>query len=231
MSAKRLILVTVVIAALTVASGLLHGQITNRWGRSLTAQDAGRQLEQIPAEFGRWKQIETDTLDEQTLRMLQCDGYISRLYQHQDTGDSISLFVVVGPSSPISVHTPEVCFASRNHQQQGPRKTVDLTAEATSKQTFARVLFTAEDVHASSVLNYFAWHAGDGWQAPDGPRLAFLGFPFLYKLQIGMVVTSESPDDADRVAQQFLEDCTEAAQPHLLRPERPSLLSSLLSKI
>ena len=122
---RSYILLGVVLAfALTILSGVLQGRMRNRWGPSPDTVRAAGKLAKVPTQFGDWRLSSTGKLDETAEKMLECTAYFVRSYQNQATGDLVSVTVLLGPPGPISVHTPEVCFGSRDYRLMGKREEV-----------------------------------------------------------------------------------------------------------
>ena len=105
-------LAVVLIAALTVLSGIVHGRMSNRWGPSPDTLAAAAKLAEIPQRFGDWRQQGADELDKSSRDELQPAGYFVRRYENRQTGDIVSVTLLLGRPGPISVHTPEVCLAA-----------------------------------------------------------------------------------------------------------------------
>jgi len=104
------------VAGLTLASGMIHGRLTNRWGPPTAMLAAAERLKGVPTECGDWRRMEKDLeMDETTINMLELEGWINRTYLHQPTGQTVHVAVLLGPPGRISVHTPEICFSSRDH--------------------------------------------------------------------------------------------------------------------
>src|SRR5262245_34216385 len=83
---------------------------------------AAKRLERpMPERIGHWVLSKRDELNSDVKETLHCAGYVWHNYEHVETGDRVSVFVVLGPHGPISVHTPEICYSSTNHQAQGER--------------------------------------------------------------------------------------------------------------
>jgi hypothetical protein len=128
------------------------------------------------------------------LQMLECAGYVSRRYVNQKTGQVVNLSVIVGPSGPTAVHTPEICFSSRAYDQQGPRRSVELTASEGKTDSFWSLDFTTTNVLAEGLRVYYAWSLGERWEASEYPRYKFAASPLLYKLQLAAAL----PPQLDR---------------------------------
>ena len=231
MSKSRFLTLGVVVAALTVGSGVIHGRITERWSSDVGGEEAGQRLETIPEEFGGWKCVETKELTETELGILECDGYIYRVYEEASTGDRVKIVVLVGPSGPTSVHTPEVCYPSRSFQQEGRRVELYLDDGEGGEDQFWSVLFTRRAGDTDAVLACYAWFADGNWLAPDRPRYELLGYPYLYKMQLTMTASLYSLDTPEETSKRFLERFARAVKPHLVPSSRSTVISSIVRSI
>ena len=188
---------------LTVASGAAIGKMSNRWGPSQTSLAAARKLEEFPEQFGNWKLKSSEGMSETAVKMLECSGYISRVYKNQESGESVNLAVIVGPSGPISVHTPEVCFSSRDHKTLESRKP---TAVGASGDQFWAMTFESNDVNANLIRVYYGWTPGNQWEATENPRFSFAGCPYLYKIQLASHIPAGTDLTNTDPCKNFLED-------------------------
>ncbi len=152
-------------------------------------------------------------------------GYLSRQYVNEISGESVNVSIIFGPPGPIAEHTPEVCFSSRNFTQLGKRKSTSIERPESSDITTPRNDFWFVDFQnnrsaSQRVRVYWAWSTGDRWVAPDGPKSAFAGSRHLYKIQLsttmlsgGSTATPDAPDDA---CGRFLKEFLPAAQRYLV---------------
>jgi hypothetical protein len=169
----------------TIASGVIHGRLTNRWGTPVDLANAGKRLQEFPAEFGDWKLAEDRPLTEPIRKVLQCAGYVSRIYTHESTGQAVHMVLLVGPPGPTSVHIPEVCYSSQDYRQQGPREAVEISGKAGSATgSFWSLRLQPNGLEAAPLQSYYAWSDGGKWQAAQNPRFTFGGKKLLYKLQL-----------------------------------------------
>jgi len=188
---------------LTVASGAAVGKMSNRWGPSQTSLAAARKLEEFPEQFGNWKLKSSERMSETAVKMLECSGYISRSYVNQKSGESVNVAVIVGPSGPISVHTPEVCFSSRDHETLESRKP---TAVGASGDQFWAMTFESNDVNANLIRVYYGWTPGNQWEATENPRFSFAACPYLYKMQLASHLPAGTDLTNTDPCKNFLED-------------------------
>ena len=122
----KLIFGVAIVAVLTLASGIIHGRMTDRWGPAPDTVIAAEKLARFPEEFGDWKLQSKEELGDDTTKMLECVESVCGLYVNRVTGDVVSLMVILGPPGPIAVHTPEICVSSRDYTAQGRRSPITI---------------------------------------------------------------------------------------------------------
>jgi hypothetical protein len=173
------------VLGVTVGAGVTHGLLTNRWRPRPSMVIAARRLErQMPQRIGNWVLRGEEELKADVQETLHCAGFVWQRYEHVETGDRVSVFVVLGPHGPIAVHTPEICFSSSDHQAQGERQVVRIEDVQGNKHELWDLYFKANDVEASDMRVMYAWSSGGAWQAAKSPRYDYAGAPYLYKIQL-----------------------------------------------
>ena len=105
------------VIGLLLISTLVHGWLSGRWYVAKDLYQAGEKLEELPKQIGAWQQIESNGLDDSVAEMLQCYGSIVREYRHGDTGEQVTVALLLGPRGPIAVHTPDICYSSVGTKQ------------------------------------------------------------------------------------------------------------------
>ena len=215
---RSLLLLGVLIAAgLTLASGLIHGRMTQRWKHSKASDSAAQRLAELPDTFGKWQGQSLEELDQETVDMLQCAGYVVRVYVNEETGAAIKMALLLGPAGPISVHTPEICFSGRNYLILEKRKRVQIPED--SKDEFWGLTFQSKGLGATQLRVYYAWTTGGTWAAPDRhPRYKFAGRPYLYKIQLAGSLPPGADATTDDPCREFLRDFVPVARPYLVDP-------------
>src|SRR6202158_5618529 len=103
------------IAALVavMASGVVHGLMTDRWQVSLEPAERAARLELVPFALGDWvgQDIETD------LRQVgPVAGFLHRRYLNRQTGIGVTVFIVCGRPGPVCIHTPDVCYRASGYE-------------------------------------------------------------------------------------------------------------------
>lgn len=212
---KRLLpaLAVLTATALTLASGIIHGRASNRWGRPDASTDAAERLDRLPDNFGKWigqphKQMHGDTYD-----VLREPEYILREFVHQQTGEVVQAAIILGAAGPISVHDPEICYSSRDRviREKWP---VDI-----GEHGFSTVTFQSTRLDKTFTRVYYAWTVDGKWSRGDdswlGPRWAFAGSPYLYKLQLACEVPPGADLPKSDACLRFLQEFLKQVPAHL----------------
>jgi len=209
------------VLALTLAGGVLEGRIRYRWGASETMLAAAKKLAGVPREFGgpqkdRWQLLSSDAMDKDSLEMLECSGYIERTYQKKGTNDKVSMFVIVGPTGPVAVHTPEICFPSQNYPSVDTRQQVAIPDSQGRDDQFWALSFKSKNVQEDQIRVYYAWSTGDRWSAANDARFAFVGSPYLYKIQLSSKLPAGVDLTTDDTCREFLKDFVPVVRRYLI---------------
>jgi hypothetical protein len=208
----------VVVAALTLATGVIHGWMRNRWGPTADAQAAVRRLQGIPEQFGDWRCQATEKLDAASLKMLECHGYLVRRYVNQRSREIVSMFLLLGPAGPIAVHTPEICFPSHAYKSRSERQQVSINNSQGPADEFWALTYQASNLRADVLRVYYGWSTGSRWIAPADARFAFAGSAYLYKIQLSAGVPPGVNPETSDTARRFLADFVPVAKPYLIEP-------------
>ncbi|MEA1952003.1 MAG: exosortase-associated EpsI family protein [Planctomycetota bacterium] len=208
---------TIIVCGLTLASGVIQGQFTNRWGAPPVMLSAAEQLKGVPTQFGDWRMLEEGEMDEISNNMLELAGYVKRSYVNEATGQTVHVAVLLGPAGRISVHTPEVCFSSRDYDLKEERERTPITNNEADDNLgdLWRLTFKSRDVSRHLLSVYYGWSQGGPWAAAEGPRWKYAGSPYLYKIQLAaQLPPGQAPEKSDP-GKNFLVDFLPVLQPHL----------------
>lgn len=210
-----------VLVALTLFAGVLHGRMSNRWGMTSRLVEAGTLLADLPAVIGDWQQVgNSHELSGEAAAVLECSGYVLRNYVHRDTREVVTVGLLVGPAGPMSVHTPEVCYSSREYPIiAGPERHVLKTPDGVQHE-FWRTTHRSVRLEGSGLLVYYGWNDGSRWTAADHPRFAYAGKPFLYKLQLAVPAPLAASANQEDAGLRFLRDLVPVAKNYLLNWEQ-----------
>jgi hypothetical protein len=175
--ALGVVLLTVLVSG--AAAGLWNG----RWGESPTVQRAAARLDRLPLSLGSNWDVEETTLSAREVAVAAIEGYASRRYLNRRTGMILSVLLLCGQSGPMSVHTPDVCFAGAGYAPIGTQRLYE--GPSGSHSEFRVCDFKKENVATPTLLRVFlSWGSKEEWTVPARPRLAFAGKPYLYKLYV-----------------------------------------------
>lgn len=202
----RLAVATAVVVAITVASGILHGRQTHRWGPPGDLARAAKDLQTFPRTVGAWETTAEEDLDEVTLQVLDNPGYLVRSYENKLTGETVKLAILVGIPGPIAVHSPEICYASTAYNLADESEAVTLNAkEDDQASTFWKLALEPRRLSDPPLVVYYAWSTGDRWEAAQNPRFTYGNKRYLYKLQLAAVQPPPGGREEDP-GQRFLLD-------------------------
>lgn len=181
---KRVILAALIaVIALTLGSGLLHGQLSNRWGASEEVLAAAKKLQKLPEQIGPWKAQASRNSSVHLFATAGGAAGVSRAYAHGKTGQIVNLAVLVGPAGPVSVQISDLSYSSRDYEVLGDPIQFAVRLQR-SDEAFWRVDMRSRDIDAHILRLAYAWSRGNNWLAPAHPRMAFGGQPLLFKLQL-----------------------------------------------
>ena len=184
----------------TVYSGLLHGRIRHEFGLGQDLTEQASLVESLPSEFGQtedgrpaWIRVgEPKNMDEEVVEMLECAGYYQAAYRstlHPEW--LVQLLVMVGPSGPLLIHSPDVCYpASGNTFLSGPEFVNQQTADGQDRELQV-MMFKQRKLEGRKVRVGFAFSEGENWSSPLNARRVYAGAPFLYKLQLHTTLPSD----------------------------------------
>lgn len=220
MKSLSLVLCSSLVLAGTVAAGWVQGQLTNRWGPRPDAQLAAEQLQiPLPDRVGNWRLELERQFQPEVVRVLQCPAHISRVYVHDQTGDVATIAVIVGPPGPVAVHTPEICYSSRDYTITGERKATPLADADGREHALWDLSLKANDLSAASLRVLYGWSTGTSWEAAQHPRFGYGGLPHLYKLQLAVTAHPDAASEFDP-ARDFLTNFVAQLQPRLVPATR-----------
>ncbi len=200
---------------LLVAGSYCQGRLIGRWEPLPNAPVVD--LAAIPAELDAWTAGDDLTLEPEQLETAGVDRYLARTYEHEETGEVLSVLVLSGPGGPISVHPPDVCFAGRGYQAESVITPVRVSTPLGGDHRFAMTIFRSPPSEGDQRVQLFwAWSRDGNWSTPSNPRLTFARYPRVYKLYVSRFLRPEQ-------GRQDVDDCL--AFMNQLLPELQKLLA------
>jgi Protein of unknown function (DUF3485) len=193
------------VAVLALGLGFGYGLETDRWRPSRQLEQSLARLEAVPKEVGDWKGTDLPFQAEDFARA-GIRGTVFRRYENTRTGAGISVLVVCGRGGPISVHTPDICYAGAGYEAIGkPEKRPVVTDPTRDAIEFWALRFTKTDAVVPTQLEvYWAWCRGSGFEAPDQPRFAFARTPALCKMYVVREFAPNSRAARNNACEEFL---------------------------
>jgi uncharacterized protein DUF3485 len=200
-----------VAAVLIVGTGIVHGFWSDRWVPAIEPQKAAERLATIPMSVGEWDGKEPDTPGESVPGVV---GSVQRRFTNRMTGATVMLALVCGRPGPVSIHTPDSCYAASGYTLAGQSViAVSLGADFWTGDA-VRVKATEE----TRLRLFWAWNAGQGWTAPDDARTTFARQPVLHKLYVLRELNSLAEPVKDDPALAFIRALLPELNAHLFAP-------------
>src|SRR5207244_9729177 len=124
-------------------------------------------------------------------------------YTHRKSGRSFVMSLTVGHPGLTAVHTPEYCYRGSGYEVAGPIETRGVNGPAPGT-LWTTAFRKATAANTDQLRIFWAWSAGGPWEAPDHPRLHFMGRPALYKLYVVAPGGAEAAPGTDPAVDDFL---------------------------
>lgn len=199
---------TIPVAAvlLIVAAGFQHRQqIRSEAQNDVLLEKAAQALDElIPRQIGEWTGVERP-IESRELQAAEIVGCVSRNYAHRLTGESAQVVMMCGPPGPISVHTPDVCFAGIGYEMiTEPKRILLELADGQTAEFWWADFRRGTAGYDPFLRTFWSWRAQGPWKVVDHPRLEFAGSPLLYKLYVATPVIAQDIASIDQPDAEFL---------------------------
>ncbi|HVS38131.1 MAG TPA: exosortase-associated EpsI family protein [Gemmataceae bacterium] len=189
-------------SALLIACGVVHGYWTDRWRAPVETAAAAARMDALPMEVGDWIGAPVEVKNPQSGGVA---GAIERRYVNRLNGETVNIFLVCGRAGPVSIHTPEACYAANGfvvgakskasvREQGGDFWSADATKTSAAEETKLRI--------------FWSWNDGKGWTAPNDARWTFVAnrrSAVLYKLYVLRDLGGPVQASKDEPCQAFLQ--------------------------
>jgi len=166
-----------------------EADITGRFqGSDVTEEQFADLLKKVPMDIGDWHGTDRPVADE-VKETAGARGYVSRRYDNAITGESVTVWLIVGHSRNVMRHTPDICYPSSGFKKRAPENArVPFEFENQPEADFFTNTFVKEDASGRTIERVFwAWYKPNDegtvrWQAPKNVRLTIGNVRSLYKL-------------------------------------------------
>jgi hypothetical protein len=180
--------------ALLVGSGVVHGLWTDRWFNPAEVEAAAAKLDRIPMKLGDWDGKDMPMSDSDK-EMGGANRYVMRRYKNRTTGIVVNMLILCGRPGPVSVHTPDVCYAGDGYEALSDPQRQKVPTDGGGpevqvlRQTFGKGL--------QYTRVFWSWRGGSKWEVSKSPRIEFAHYRALYKVYVArrMKQKDESPDE------------------------------------
>lgn len=208
-------LVIAVVAVVAVAA--YDGVINHRWVPNTEAQEYAALLGEVPKQIGPWKGEDQEVV-ESNLRVAGAEGYVSRTYEHEETGERVGVWLIVGPYKHVIRHTPDVCYvqSGASPMHAGDRiYTMDVPGAATSTFWTNDFDYKQPGKPAWRKRVFWSWHKPTEesdevvWSVgkdDNDARRMYAATPALFKLYFTCNQGSEEQPLAESVCNDFAAD-------------------------
>lgn len=189
-------------ALMTAGVGYGVGAVSHRWGSTADLKSMAHRLDQTQRDLPGWELASMKKLAQAHADMLQTEGELVRTYVKVETGERVSVAVLLGPAGPVSLHDPDVCYLGSGYRviiRPAPEKFKLGDRELTMWST----VMESPELGGEKIKVVWAWNDGSGWAAPENARFNFAGKPYLFKVQAVAAVDSSGKTPA---LQEFLRD-------------------------
>lgn len=184
--------------AVVAAAGVVHGLWTDRWRPSQELVGAVGRLAAVPRAAGDWQGTDLPPLPAEMLDRAEIRGVVYRRYTNPQTREEVTVLLVCGRGGPISVHTPDVCYAGAGYRQQARELPREVALDGGRTATFKTARFAKPGIVPGMIEIFWGWTPdGRTWTAPANERLSFARLPALYKIYVIREIPMAGGRDAD----------------------------------
>ena len=212
-SPQRFAVVAGILFVMTAAAAISHGYFANRWDKRGGLQEVGQVITNMSQEsLPNWRFRESGEISDSVLEMLRTTGHASFQYEYSGNpprGNGgptrITAAVFVGSPGRITAHDPQVCYSAIDFQGTGTRRKIEFTDADGVKQEFWTMAVSRKDDPGHRLIVSHAWGTDGTSTAADYPRIAYMGLPYLYKIQLAMPAFKGQKLD-DNLSIEFLKE-------------------------
>jgi hypothetical protein len=202
-----LALVTLIVAS--IVGNFFSRSSASSVDRERLLQAGAQVVAALPATIGSWHSNPAEAIAEGDPRAAECRGSASLTYVNSETGEQVSLLLLLGATGPLLDRTPPTCFDSSRFEVLGAPQTESISAAGDASDRFNQITFRSKSDSSELHRVYQAWHRAQGtWESPQNPRLSLSAEPMLFQLQLTTRLAAQTSDVAATAdaARHFLDD-------------------------
>ena len=209
---------------LLVGLTLVEANFSDRWhDSSVDAAEFGKRFAAVPMDLGSWHG-EDQEVEEDVRHKAGAVNYVSRRYTEENTGNSVTLWLIVGHSRDVCRHTPDICYPSAGFTRSSSILKFHLPLPHGKEAVFNTAKFEKVDELNRQLLRVFwAWNHPDldRWEAPDNQRRAYGNSRALYKLYFTSAVLKGEETIEENTAVGFAKQMVPWIDAALFGAEKP----------
>jgi hypothetical protein len=174
----------VIAIALVLGTGVVRARWASRYADTRDLKAAAERLAAVPPNAGDWIGT-TRPFDVSMYKAAGIQGALMRTYRNQQTGQEMTLLIVLGRPGPIAVHTPDICYGGAGYRMLSDHipVTVDGPSDSVLGQFWKLRMAKTEAAVPENLNVTYGWSADGRWQAPErDARFAFADALVLFKL-------------------------------------------------
>jgi hypothetical protein len=207
MNRNWLALLTLVVAS--IVGNFFSRSSASSVDRERLLQAGAQVVAALPGTIGPWRSNPAKAVAEEDPLASECRGSASLAYVNSETGEQVSLLLVIGSTAPLIGRTPEACCDGTRFEVLGAPQTETISSAGNASDRFHQVTFRSRSDSSEIHRLYLAWHRAQGaWEAPQNPRLSLGAEPVLFQLQLTTRLAAQTSDAAATpdAARHFLDD-------------------------
>ena len=173
---------------------------------------AAERVAGLPHSFGEWSGEDFPVTDVDAMRRGGAVEFMSRVYRRRKNEEPMSVLLVCGKPGPLSVHTPDVCYAGASFAPDPNQQRLSLT----ERDEFTWQSFTSSVDGRPDLEIAWSWTVDGRWSCPVSPRIKFGREPFLYKVYVARRLRGKRQPSPE--IQSFLRSLVSSAQGSIFMP-------------
>jgi hypothetical protein len=121
-----------------------------------------------------------------------------------------TVFILLGPTGPTAVHTPDICFSSRDYTIAEKRQVASVGGDSASPSKCFETRFQSSDASGRYLKSWYAWTVDGNWAATENTRYHFAGNRYLFKIQIATAYADRESMENDKAMGKFIAEIEQA---------------------
>lgn len=195
---------SLIVIVMTIIPAVVDGQRRFRWGEDEETTKFAERLSNFPSQIGGWKSTGDREISKTSQTQLQPIATIDRVYFNASKQKQAHVFILLGPTGPTAVHTPDICFNSRDFRIIGKRRQIGIETDGSRQSKLFLSQFESRDANKTFLSSWYGWTIDGDWKAIPGPRYFFAKSRYLFKIQVVSRYASKAAMENDPDMKEFI---------------------------